>query len=449
MVDKIKQYIPFVIIFSIFIGSIAMISTYDGDLSDARTSVIHAVSAEPLQMIYNIPADSDDVHFETVKSGQVISGMLAPYGISSDKIHQMAAYNQILDAGKIISGNTYCIITDDKGSATHFIYEKNKIDYAVFNFTDDNVKCYAGKKPVETKMRSVGGVIEGSVYETLVAHNADPILANALAEIFAYNLDFYKVNRGDIFKLYYSEIYVDGEYVGIDSVHAAYMQHRNSDFYAFQYTQDGVTGYFDETGKSLKKAFLQAPLKYTRISSKYSKNRFHPVQKRFKAHLGTDYAAPTGTPIYTVGDGTVIEKGYTSGNGNYVKIKHNATYTTQYLHMSKFASGLSKGDRVTQGEVIGYVGSTGLATGPHLCYRFWKNGVQVDPFQEKIPPSFPVKAAMLDTYRAMAGKEMRILENTPVNLAPEEKVIHEYIVMLDTLGVLPAIQFLIPSSIGI
>ncbi|MFZ1825855.1 MAG: M23 family metallopeptidase, partial [Chitinophagales bacterium] len=179
------------------------------------------------------------------------------------------------------------------------------------------------------------------------------------------------------------------------------------------------------------------------------KNRFHPVQKRFKAHLGTDYAAPTGTPIYTVGDGTVIEKGYTSGNGNYVKIKHNATYTTQYLHMSKFASGLSKGDRVTQGEVIGYVGSTGLATGPHLCYRFWKNGVQVDPFQEKIPPSFPVKAAMLDTYRAMAGKEMRILENTPVNLAPEEKVIHEYIVMLDTLGVLPAIQFLIPSSIGI
>lgn len=449
MQDKLKQYIPIGIIIAVFIGSIAMIHTYDGALTDAGTSVIHATTPRPVSMIYNIPADSEDVHFETVKSGQVISEILETYGVSPEKVFQMAAFKEILDAGKIISGNTYCVITDDNGIATHFIYEKNKIDYAVFNFTGDNVTCYPAKKPVEIRNQSVGGIIEGSVYETLVAHHADPALANALAEIFAYNLDFYNVNRGDIFKLYYSEIYVDGVYVGIDSVFAAYMQHRNQEFYAFQYTQDGITGYFDETGKSLKKAFLQAPLKYTRISSKYSKRRFHPVQKTFKAHLGTDYAAPTGTPIYTVGDGTVIEKGYTSGNGNYVKIKHNATYTTQYLHMSRFANGLKKGDRVKQGQVIGYVGSTGLATGPHLCYRFWKNGKQVDPFKEKIPPAFPVKESMLDSYRLMAGKQMRILESIPEEIDSNTEKVHEYIVMLDSLGLLPVVQFLIPYSSGI
>lgn len=449
MTGKVMRYIPVFIILVVFTASILMINKYEGNLSVARTSVVDALEKENVSQFYGIPADSDHVVIATVEAGHSISTILATYGIGTDKVHQMSAYKDVFDISKIVGGNSYCIITDDMGTANYFVYEKNKIDFVVFNFSNDDVMCTTGKKPVEKKMRSVGGIIEGSVYETLVRHEADPILANALADIFAYNLDFYRVDKGDVFKLYYSELFVDGDYAGIDTVYAAYMQHRQKEFYAFLYTQDSITGYFDETGKSLKKAFLQAPLKYSRISSRYSKNRFHPVQKRFKPHLGTDYAAPTGTPIFTVGDGVVIEKGYTSGNGNYVKIKHNATYTTQYLHMSRFASGLNKGDHVTQGEVIGYVGSTGLATGPHLCYRFWKNGVQVDPFQEKIPPAYPVKESMLDAYRAMAGKQMQILNATPVNLAPDEKEMYNYVLMLDSLGVLQAVTYLIPSGFSI
>jgi murein DD-endopeptidase MepM/ murein hydrolase activator NlpD len=222
-------------------------------------------------------------------------------------------------------------------------------------------------------------------------NDLNPVLALELADIYAWSIDFYQIQKGDQFKVYFSEKYVEDEYVGIDSIYAAIFTHRNVEFSAILFEQDGLTSYFDELGNSLQKAFLQTPVKFSRISSRYTKKRFHPVLKRNKAHLGTDYAAPTGTPIYTTGDGVITHASYTSGNGNYVKIRHNTVYTTQYLHMSKFAAGTKAGKAVKQGTVIGYVGSTGLATGPHVCYRFWKNGNQVDPYKEKIPPSFPVK----------------------------------------------------------
>lgn len=449
MTEKFVKFLPVVIIVLVFLASITLIYKNDVSYEHAATSVAGALEKKNIFTIYNIETDSNLVFKSQVKSGQLISDILQPFGITNNQIHAIAEKKDVLDVSKIKTGNSYCIITNNSGEVIYFVYEKNKIEYAVFKFGGSEISAYSEKKVVEKRLRSVGGVIEGSVYETLVAHEADPALAYALAEIFAYNLDFYKVNKGDIFKLYFSELYVDGEYAGIDTVYAAHMDHRQKDFYAFLYTQDGVSSYFDETGKSVKKAFLQAPLKYSRISSKYSKNRFHPVQKRYKPHLGTDYAAPAGTPIYTVGDGVVIEKGFTSGNGNYVKIKHNETYTTQYLHMSKFAKGLQKGDRVTQGEVIGYVGSTGLATGPHLCYRFWKNGVQVDPFQEKIPPSYPVKEVLMDSFRTEAGKMMRILEKTPTDVLPTHAEVINYMVMLDSLGVLHVVQMLVPSTYSI
>jgi murein DD-endopeptidase MepM/ murein hydrolase activator NlpD len=185
------------------------------------------------------------------------------------------------------------------------------------------------------------------------------------------------------------------------------------DFWGFYFDQDSLGSFYDENGNSLQKAFLQAPVKFSRISSRYSKRRFHPVQKRYKAHLGTDYAAPHGTPIRSTGDGTVIAAGYTGGNGNYVKIRHNSIYTTQYLHMSKFAKGMKAGKAVKQGEVIGYVGSTGLATGPHVCYRFWKNGVQVDPFLQDIPPAFPVKEKLREVYDQQVEDWMKQLNGIP------------------------------------
>ncbi|NVK49477.1 MAG: peptidoglycan DD-metalloendopeptidase family protein, partial [Cyclobacteriaceae bacterium] len=191
------------------------------------------------------------------------------------------------------------------------------------------------------------------------------------------------------------------------------------------FEQNGEFNFFDQEGNSLKKAFLRDPLKYSRISSRYNLNRFHPVQKRYKPHLGTDYAAPRGTEIRTVGDGTVVEAGYSRGNGNYVKIKHNSTYTTQYLHMSKIGSGIKKGTRVKQGQVIGYVGSTGLATGPHLCFRFWKHGKQVDWLKEKIPPSEPILAENRTEFESIKFEAINLLAAIPIGNADEKLLADE------------------------
>ena len=219
-------------------------------------------------------------------------------------------------------------------------------------------------------------------------------------EIYCWTLDFRNVQPGDRFKVLYEAKYLSGEFVGVGDVRCVYFNHLGADFYAFPYNDTGFDDYFDQDGKNLRKFFLKTPVKNSRISSRYSKNRFHPVQKRWKAHLGTDYAAPTGTPILATAGGTVVAATYTSANGNYVKIKHNGTYTTQYLHMSRIAKGMRNGTRVEQGQVIGYVGSTGLATGPHVCYRFWKNGKQVDPLREPMQRTEPLPSKLWASYEA-------------------------------------------------
>ena len=222
-------------------------------------------------------------------------------------------------------------------------------------------------------------------------------------------MDFGALQKGDKFKVVYEEKLIDGAVVGVSDIKLAYFEHKGEQFHAIPFEQNGQLNFFDQEGNSLKKAFLRDPLKYTRISSRYNLKRFHPVQKRYKAHLGTDYAAATGTEIRSVGDGVVTEAKYTSANGNYVKIKHNGTYTTQYLHMSKIAKGMKPGQRIKQGQVIGYVGSTGLATGPHLCFRFWKNGKQEDWLREKIPPSEPISSANLVAFNTKKTESLQLL----------------------------------------
>ena len=217
------------------------------------------------------------------------------------------------------------------------------------------------------------------------------------------------MQKGDKFKVVFDEKFVEDQSVGVIGIQTAYFEHMGEPYHAIPFEQNGEMNFFDQEGNSLKKAFLRDPLKYSRISSRYNLRRFHPVQKRYKPHLGTDYAAPRGTEIRTVGDGTVVEAGYSRGNGNYVKIKHNGTYSTQYLHMSKIGNGIKKGSRVRQGQVIGYVGSTGLATGPHLCFRFWKHGKQVDWLREKIPPSEPILAENKDAFELVKRDAIQVL----------------------------------------
>ena len=225
-------------------------------------------------------------------------------------------------------------------------------------------------------------------------------MAPKLAGVYAYSIDFFRIQKEDKFAVtLYEKFIEDSIYVGIDHIESTYFQHKGKDFYAFPYKlkeDQKESSYYDEEGKALKSMFLKAPLDYYRISSRFSPRRFHPVQGRWKAHNGTDYAAPHGTPIKATASGTVERTGYTAGNGNYVKIRHNSTYSTQYLHMSKIL--VRNGQYVTQGQTIGLVGSTGLATGPHVCYRFWKNGVQVDPLRLQLPNAEPMDEADRKKY---------------------------------------------------
>ena len=254
--------------------------------------------------------------------------------------------------------------------------------------------------------------VKSSLYETLQSQNIDPEIAMKLSEIYAWQIDFFRIQPNDSFKVYYEQTFVENKPVGVGKIQAAYFYHNKEDFYAFRFEKDDNVNYYDENGKSLRKTFLKVPLRFSRISSRYSSSRYHPILHRVKAHLGTDYAAPRGTPIMSVGDGVIIAVAYTSGNGNYVKIKHNSVYTTQYLHMSKFAKGIHKGVYVKQGEIIGYVGSTGLATGPHVCFRFWKNGKQVDPLREKMPASEPIASKYKSEYEQVKDKLMQRLNTS-------------------------------------
>jgi murein DD-endopeptidase MepM/ murein hydrolase activator NlpD len=360
-------------------------------------------SAEQKEVIPNdfgFVDDSLTVYENIVKKNETLSGIFSKINIPPDLIEQLLRSSEnLFKSHKIISGNNYYVYTsgDSLSNPSYFVYEFDLVNYIVFDL-DDSIDVYTGQREVRIERKSLGSDIYNSLYHAMLKNEASPELVIKLSEVFAWQIDFYRIQKGDNFKVIYEEAFVGDKSIGIRNIIGAYFSHNGEEFYAIEFEQDSINQYFDQDGKSLKKAFLKAPLEYSRISSRYSLRRLHPVQKTYKAHLGTDYAAPIGTPIRSVGDGVVVEASYSGGNGRYVKVKHNSVYTTQYLHMSGFAKGIKPGVKVKQSQVIGFVGSTGLATGPHLCFRFWKNGVQVDPLREKIPPSHPVKEEYLEAY---------------------------------------------------
>jgi len=278
----------------------------------------------------------------------------------------------------------------------------------------DSIYAEVKQKPIKVDERSIAAEITSSLYNSILDQGASPLLVSQLVDIFAWQVDFFRIAKGDKFKIIFEEETVDGKVVGIRSIKGAFFEHWGKPYYAIPYKTGEKTDFFDEEGNSLRKTLLRAPLVYDRISSRYSLKRFHPVQKRYKAHLGTDYAARPGTPIRTVGDGVVLEAKYHWANGNYVKIKHNSNYTTQYLHMSKIAKGIRPGTHVKQGQTIGYVGSTGLANGPHLCYRFWKNGRQVDALKVDIPSSSGIDPAHLAVFKAYSDSIKVVLDGLKI-----------------------------------
>jgi len=375
-----------------------------------------------LRFAYGFNLDSFVVHEGTFKRNQFLADVLLKHNVNYKDIDELVKKSKpVFDVRRIAAGRKYTVLCNktEKQEADFLIYEKNPVEYIVFDLTNE-VGAYTGMKEVQLEEQTASGTISTSLYNALVGSDLSPLLAFELAEIFAWTIDFYRLQKDDRFKIIYKERFVDGQSTGIEKIDAALFTHRGDDNFAFYFEQGKDDGaYFDEKGDSQQREFMKAPIKFSRISSRFSYKRFHPVQKRYKAHLGTDYAAPHGTPIIAVGDGTVIEARRKSANGNYVKIRHNGTYSTMYLHMSKFAKGVHAGVRVKQGQVIGYVGSTGLATGPHVCYRFWKNGNQVNHLREKFPPSRPVSKE----YRSEYEKYMIELKERLSSIAYQEDLI--------------------------
>lgn len=377
---------------------------------------------------YGFNLDSFQVIRDTVQPEWTMSHMFSKYGISQVNINLAAelAADSLVGLKYVKEGVPFMVLAqigDTSKKAMYCIYPKNVVEFVVFDFRNDSVVVTKKEKETSTTEKILSGEIVKNSNLTFALDqqmkdiNMTGEMAEFIAGVFAWTIDFFKLHPGDEFKVVYNEKSVEGTPYSVGDIKAAWFKHQGKEFFAFRYVIDSANkqiGYFDTAGKEMKRPFLMAPVKYSRISSGFTMKRFHPVQKKWKAHLGTDYAAPHGTPIMATADGTVIAATYAGGNGNYVKIHHNETYETQYLHMSGFAPGIKKGVYVKQGDIIGYVGSTGLATGPHVCYRFWKNGQQIDHRAEKFPESVPMVDSLLPHYLEYIKPIKAQLDSMPI-----------------------------------
>ncbi len=357
---------------------------------------------EPEEILeYGIPVDAFEVTKSTIKRNQTLGSIFHSLNVKDKYIRQLNKQTKgIFDIRKIKAGNPYKVFRtkDTTESVKYFVYEDSQIDYVVFNFAD-SLKVTKEQHDIVPVTRMSEAEISSSLWEAMSNYNLNPVLALDMSEIFAWTVDFFGLFKGDKFKVVYDELYVDNKSVGIGTIHAAWFEHRGDKFYAFRFMQDSTWSYWDEEGNSLRRSFLKAPLRFSRISSRFTHSRLHPILKIYRPHTGVDYAAPAGTPVVALGDGVVIAKGYGRAAGNYVKIRHNSVYATGYNHFSRFGKGIKKGTKVKQGQVIGYVGSTGYSTGPHLDLRFWKNGKPIDPLKVEAPPVEPIKEEKVDKFR--------------------------------------------------
>lgn len=342
---------------------------------------------------------------DTVRRGDTFGDILERNKIGYPKIFNIVqkAKDTFDIARGLRVGKPYTLLCskDSLQQTQCFIYQPNLEEYVVINF-QDSIHAYIKRKPIKYVEKELSGVIESSISETLDEKGISAVLTNKLAdEIYAWTIDFNRLQKGDKFKVIYTDKYIDDTiYAGVHDVKAAYFLHNNEPFYAFEFETDSVKhirDYFNDEAKNLRRAFLKAPVQFSRISSRYNlKRRIAYYGNKIRPHKGTDFAAAIGTPIMATANGTVTKASYTSGNGNYVKIRHNATYETQYLHMLKRK--VKVGQFVKQGDVIGWVGMTGHTAGPHVCYRFWKNGRQVDPLREKLPEAEPISESLKTKY---------------------------------------------------
>ena len=394
---------------------IFLLSTFIISCDKTNEEEIIVPKAKPKLVEFGFKIHDFNIVNDTIKSGDTFGSLLEKQNLDGRKVYDIVAkVKDTFDVRSIRIGKPFTILRskDRTNKIQVLIYQPDRLNFYVIDFRD-SIIVYKKAKPLTFKTRTIAGALNGSLSETLQNLKVDPALAPRIAKIYAWSIDFFKLKKGDKFALKFTERYInDTIYDGVDSLKAAFFEYKGKKVYAFPFAPDAnikKQQYFDEEGKTLKNFFLKAPLKFVNITSRFAKNRFHPVQLIWKAHKGTDYAAPTGTPIMTTAAGVVEQAGFTTGNGNFVKVKHDKTYSTQYLHMSKIL--VRRGQRVTQGQVIGKVGSTGLATGPHVCYRFWRNGVQVDALRLNLPTSTPMDSKYRQKYMEYMNPLKRELDS--------------------------------------
>ena len=371
------------------------------------------IAPEPVDS-FGFPTDRTIYEEGTVRRNESFYVILRRHGLSPAEIHRLTDHsNGIVNLKRLLPGQTYRIYFEDEKPIS-FVWMQSPLQFVRFDWETEPV-VERGSLPVTAVESEYSGIITSSLYESMSSRPGTPQLVNELADLFAWQVNFFGLQKGDHFKVVYSELYANGNFIGIGDIEFAEFQHKGEVFRAYLYEHPDRTGYFDELGNSLQKELLKAPFKYSqRISSGFSHSRFHPVLKTRRPHYGTDYAAPKGTPVLAVGDGVVTEAQFRGANGNIVQIRHNSTYRTAYLHLNGFAKGIRKGVTVTQGTVIGYVGDTGLSTGPHLCYRLYKNDQPVNSRNIDLPASDSLEERFLDDFSRVVQKGNLRLQQLPL-----------------------------------
>ncbi len=366
-----------------------------------------------INLLYGIESDPYDINRFRIEAGLTMSQILSPFGISAAMIdHIETVAKPIFPLRNIRAGHpcTAFMCKDSTARLDYFVYEENMVDYIVFDLRGDTAQVLRRQKEVSSKRHTTTATIDGSLWNCMVDNGINPVLAMDMSDIYAWSIDFFGLQKGDKFSVIYDQKYVDTTNVGIGIIWGAWFEHGGKTHYAIPFMQDGKLSYWDENGNSLRKNMLKAPLKYSRISSRFSNARFHPVLRIWRPHHGVDYAAPSGTPIIAVGDGTVTFKGYTRGGGNTIKIQHAQGLVSSYMHLKGYAKNIASGRRVRQGDVIGYVGSTGLSTGPHLDYRVYRGGKPINPLSIPTTPAEPIKAANKEAFSTVRDRVLAELK---------------------------------------
>lgn len=421
--DKSVQKDRFIdIALSLFVAVLLILGFSAGKVKTTENSYEELAHIKGSQEKFGFNLDSVFIEEGIVQKNEFFSGILNNNGISTNLalLIEHEAKN-FINLRNIREGAKYHIVKKHEcdDHPIGFVYEPDRFNYLVCDLRD-KFKVDFVEKHVDICEKSAGGVIESSLWKALDNEGVSPAIIDLMEEALSSSVDFYHTQKGDEFKLIYEEKYIDGEYVGMGKLLAASYAGSNGISYALKYNSCDGEGYFDFEGRPARKTFLKAPVKFTRISSNFNMKRLHPIKGKVVPHLGTDYAAPYGTPIRAVSDGVVTAATYTRGNGYFVKIKHDKVYETQYLHMSRFAKGIKPGTKVKQGETIGYVGATGLATGPHVCFSFWKNGKQVNHLKEKMPPPAKLDNDEITDFYKYRDKVVLILDDIKINKPSDE-----------------------------